>query len=71
MTAKFDYFTNFYISDENEVIIATKRFVIINTNGDKIFSTNPAETSMTAKKMRLSGISLIPDADLIDFLETW
>ena len=41
--------------NENEVIVASKRFVIMNTNGDTIFSTSPEETAMTARKMRLSG----------------
>ena len=47
--------------NENEVIVASKRFVIMNTNGDTIFSTSPEETAMTARKMRLSGIGEITE----------
>ena len=47
--------------NENEVIVASKRFVIMNTNGDTIFSTSPEETAMTAQKMRLSGIGEITE----------
>ena len=45
----------FFYLDEDEVVIASKKFVIMNTNGETIFSTSPKQTSMTAKKMKLAG----------------
>ena len=44
-----------FYPDEDEVVVATKKFVIMNTNGETVFSTSPKQTSMTAKKMKLSG----------------
>ena len=41
--------------NENEVILASKRFVIMDSAGNIIFSTTPTETSMSAKKMKISG----------------
>ena len=45
-----------YFADENEVIMASKRFVIMDSNGKLIFSTSPTETSMSSKKMKVSEI---------------
>ena len=50
--------THFFHLDEDEVVIASKKFVIMNTNGETIFSTSPKQTSMTGKKMKLAGKQL-------------
>ena len=36
--------------------MASKRFVIMDSNGKLIFSTSPTETSMSSKKMKVSEI---------------
>ena len=41
--------------NENEVILASKRFVIMDSDGNIIFSTTPTETGMSSKKMKISG----------------
>lgn len=43
-------------SDENEVTVATKRFVIMDDEGKVIFSTSPTQTSMSSKKMKVSEV---------------
>jgi len=47
-------FSSAMFINEDEVVVATKKFVIMNTNGETVFSTSPKQTSMTAKKMKLS-----------------
>ena len=56
----------FYFADENEVIMASKRFVIMDSNGKLIFSTSPTETSMSSKKMKVSEIGGIQFSSSIE-----
>ena len=56
----------FFFSDENEVIMASKRFVIMDANGKLIFSTSPTETSMSSKKMKVSEIGGIQFSSSIE-----
>ena len=44
-----------YFTDENEAIVASKRFVIMDPDGQIVFSTSPTETLMSSKKMKVSG----------------
>ena len=55
-----------YFTDENEVIMASKRFVIMDSNGKLIFSTSPTETSMSSKKMKVSEIGGIQFSSSIE-----
>eukprot|EP00093_Oithona_nana_P004449 04449.XXX_115837_114895_1 [CDS] Oithona nana genome sequencing. len=52
--------------NENEVILASKRFVIMDSAGNIIFSTTPTETSMSAKKMKISEIGGIQFSSSIE-----
>ena len=46
--------------------MASKRFVIMDSNGKLIFSTSPTETSMSSKKMKVSEIGGIQFSSSIE-----